>query len=121
MLNFNFLEKPLVIVSPSHLMNDFSRKMFLMLCSLTGQNFYCLVLGNIRQYGYRYWAICVLQLCFPGCDVINFETSLIFLIKPFFYLTNKNTRTTLWHCLLSTLKTSIVVVLVLFLLTSEYI
>ena len=54
MLNFNFLEKPLVIVSPSHLMYDFSREMFLMLCSLTEQNFYCLVWGNIRQYGYRY-------------------------------------------------------------------
>ena len=30
-------------------------------------------------------------VCFPGCDVINFEINLIFLIKPFFYM-NKNSR-----------------------------
>ena len=26
---------------------------------------------------------------FPVCDVINFETDLIFLMKPFFYMTKK--------------------------------
>ena len=32
----------------------------------------------------RYWAICALQLFFlPGCDTMNFETNLVFLIKPF--------------------------------------
>ena len=25
------------------------------------------------------------SLCFPCCDVINFENNVIFLIKPFFY------------------------------------
>ena len=28
-------------------------------------------------------------VCFPGCDVINLEIKLIFLIKPFFYMTEK--------------------------------
>ena len=27
---------------------------------------------------------------FPGCDVVNFEIILIFLIKPFFYMTKKS-------------------------------
>ena len=30
---------------------------------------------------------CFRGLCFPGCDIINFEINLIFLIKLFFYLT----------------------------------
>ena len=28
-------------------------------------------------------------VCFPDCDVINFENNLSFLIKPFFYITKK--------------------------------
>ena len=28
--------------------------------------------------------------CFPGYNVINFETNLIFLIKQFFYMTKKS-------------------------------
>ena len=28
--------------------------------------------------------------CFSGCDVINFEINLVFLIKPFFYMTKKS-------------------------------
>ena len=42
-------------------------------------------------------AICVLQyvlvnVCvyFPGCDVINFESNLVFLIKSFLYMTEKS-------------------------------
>ena len=31
--------------------------------------------------------ICIAMVCFPGCDIINFEINLIFLIKLFFYLT----------------------------------
>ena len=37
-------------------------------------------------YFVRYWAICVLQ----SFAVINFESYLIFLIKPFFYMTRKS-------------------------------
>ena len=29
-------------------------------------------------------------ICWPGCYVINFEINLMFLIKPFFYLTKKS-------------------------------
>ena len=31
-------------------------------------------------------------ICEPGCDIINFEINLIFLIKPSFYITRKSTR-----------------------------
>ena len=37
MLNFDFLDKGLKIVSPAHFVYDFSTKMFLMLYSLSGQ------------------------------------------------------------------------------------
>ena len=38
--------------------------------------------------------ICILQLfvCFPGCDVVNFEVNFIFLIKPFFCMTKKSRK-----------------------------
>ena len=39
MLNFNFSEKGLGLVSPPHLVYDFSRKMFLMLHSIDWANF----------------------------------------------------------------------------------
>ena len=39
MVNFDFLEKGLGIVSPPHFVNDFSRKMVLMLYSNNWPNF----------------------------------------------------------------------------------
>ena len=39
MFNFDFLEKGMGIVSPSHLLYDFSRKMFLILNFTNGPNF----------------------------------------------------------------------------------
>ena len=36
--------------------------------------------------------ICIAINCFPGCDVINFEINLIFLIKSFYYMTEKPTQ-----------------------------
>ena len=93
MLNFNFLEKDLGTVSASHFVNEFSRKILLMLYS-------------IRPYFLKYWAICVLQLCCnycnyvycnyvlqSGCEVINFEINLIFLRKPFFCMTKESSQT----------------------------
>ena len=35
--------------------------------------------------------MCAVVICFPGCDVINLEINLIFLIKPFFFM-NKISR-----------------------------
>ena len=37
--------------------------------------------------------MCNATVSFPGCDVINFEINLIFLIKPFFYITKKSIQT----------------------------
>ena len=34
--------------------------------------------------------MCVAIVFFPGCDFINFETNLNFLIKPFFYRSKKS-------------------------------
>ena len=79
MLNFNFSEKGLGLVSPLHFVNNFSRKMFLMLHSINCPNFIvCLpllldILDNM----------CITIVCQPGCGVIKFEINLIFLIKPF--------------------------------------
>ena len=39
MLNFNFSEKSLELVSPPHILYDFSRKLFLMLHSINWPNF----------------------------------------------------------------------------------
>ena len=36
--------------------------------------------------------ICIVIICFPVCDVINFEINFGFLIKPFSYMT-KNVET----------------------------
>ena len=57
MHNFDFLEKGLGIVSPPDFVYDFSRKLFLMLCSIKWPFFLpdCL-------YFLRYLSICVLQL-----------------------------------------------------------
>ena len=79
MLNFNFLNKGLGIVSPAHFVYHFSTKMF-MLHSINWPNFIawlCLlfeILGNM----------CIAIVCQPGCDVMDFEIKLIFLIEPFF-------------------------------------
>ena len=32
----------------------------------------------------------IVIVCLPGCDVMNFEIKLIFLIKPFFVYMTKN-------------------------------
>ena len=72
MLNFDFWEKRLGVVSSPHFVYYFLLKMFLMLYSINRPNF-------IQQLFY-----------FPDCDVMNFESNLIFPIKPFFYMTKKS-------------------------------
>ena len=82
----NGLEKGLGIVSPPHFLCDFSRKMFLMLYSIDWPNFIVWhsslleVLGNV----------CIPIVCFPSCDVINFEINLVLLIKSLFYMNKKS-------------------------------
>ena len=83
MLNFDVLQ---------HFLCDFSGKMFIMFSSINWLNF-IVWLSLIL----RYWTICALQLfVFSGCDVINFEVNLIFLIKSFFCM-NKMSRQKFKH------------------------
>ena len=58
MLNFAFLEKSLGIVSPPHLVYDFSREIFLIFILLADQ-----ISLSDCLYLLRYWATCALQLC----------------------------------------------------------
>ena len=57
MLNLNFPEKVLGLVSPPHFMYDFQEKCFSLYILLTGQ-----ISLSDCLYFTRYWAICVLQL-----------------------------------------------------------
>ena len=83
MLNFDFLEKGLGIVSSPPFGYDFSRKMFPMLYSNNWPNSiaWLLLLHEIMD------SMCIGIVCCPGCYVIIFEINLIFLIKSFFHLT----------------------------------
>ena len=79
MLNFDILDKGLGIVSPAHFVYDFSTKMLLMLYSINWTNFIAWlpllleILGNM----------CIATVCYPGCDIMDFEINFIFLIQPF--------------------------------------
>ena len=87
MLNFDYLEKDLVIVSPPYFVYDFSRKIFLVLYSINWPNFIAWLLPLLLEIlGNK----CILIVCFRGFNVINFEINLIFLIKSFFYMAKKS-------------------------------
>ena len=88
MLNFNFSEKGLGLVSPPHFVYDFSRKMFLMLYSINWTNFIVwlsLLLKILVN-------MCITIVFQPSCDVINFGINLIFIINPFCYMTKKSRK-----------------------------
>ena len=73
---------------PQHILcMIFQEKCFSSYILLTGQMSlsHCL-------YFLRYWVICVVIICFPVCDTINFKINYSFLFKPFFYMT-KNVET----------------------------
>ena len=57
MLNFEFLEKGLPILSPPHFVYDYSRKGFS--CSILSTDH---ILSSDCHYFLRYWAIYALQL-----------------------------------------------------------
>ena len=88
MLNFEFLEKGMGIVSQAHFAYDFSTKMLLILYSINYPNsivwlpLLLEILGNI----------CIATICYPGFDVMDFEINLIFLVEPFF-LNDQNVMT----------------------------
>ena len=83
MLNFHFSEMVLGLVSPSCFVHDFSRKMLLMIHSISWPNFIVwlflllVIMGNM----------CIKIVCYPGYEVIKFQINLIFFIKPFRYMT----------------------------------
>ena len=77
-LNFDFLEKGLEVVSSTHFVYDFSTKMFLMLYFINWPKFIA-------------WLPLLLEILDNiGCDVINFEINLIFLIKLLLYINKKS-------------------------------
>ena len=83
---FDVLERGVRIVSLLHYVYDFSRKMFLMLCSIIWPNLIAwlpLLLEMLVN-------MCIAIICLSGCDVIDFEINLIFLIKLFSYMTKKS-------------------------------
>ena len=74
MVNFDFLDKDLRIVSPADFVYDFSTKMFLMIYSINRPNLIAWlplpleILGNM----------CVRIVCEPVCEVMDFEINLLF-------------------------------------------
>ena len=90
--NFDFLENGLGIVSPPNFVYDFSRKMFLMLWYINWPRFIVWLLLLIEIL----FNMCIAIVCFPGCDITDFEIDLIILIKPFFYLA-KSSRESFKH------------------------
>ena len=57
--------------------------MFFMLLSINWPNFIARLPLLLEILGKMY----ITTVCYPGCDVIKFEINLIFLIKPFGYMT----------------------------------
>ena len=73
MLNFDFWENGLGIVSPPHFVYEFSRRMFLLLYSINWPNsivWLSLLLEMLDN-------MCIAINSFPGCDVINSEINLL--------------------------------------------
>ena len=60
--------------------------MFLMLCLINWSSLIVWLPLLLEVLGNR----CIAIVCFQGCDVINLEINLIFLIKLFFYMTKKS-------------------------------
>ena len=93
MLNINFPEKGLGLVSPPYFVYDFSRKMVLILYSINWPNFiiWLPLLLDISGNGRLTIFVFIAGVCFSVCDVINFEINVILtsikliLIKPFFW------------------------------------
>ena len=67
----------------------FKKNVSHMLCSINWPNI-IIWLPLLREILGK---MCIAIVCYPGCYVINFEINLIFLIKPFFYMTDKSRQT----------------------------
>ena len=86
MLQFDFLEKSLGIVSPPHLVYDVSIEIFFILHCFNWPNLIAWSSLRHKILGIMYITI----VCFPSCNVMNFEINLIFQIKPFLYMSKKS-------------------------------
>ena len=74
MAGIDFLQKGLGIVSPSHFVNDFSRKMFLILYSINWPSLIVWLAFLLEMFGNA----CIAIVCFPCCDVIILKLILSF-------------------------------------------
>ena len=83
---FWFSGKSLVLVSPSYFGHNFSRKMFLMLHCINWPNFIVWLLILLEILG----NMCIMIVCWRGCDIIKFEINLIYLINTFCFMTKKS-------------------------------
>ena len=78
-------KRGLELVSLPHFSHNFWRKIFLLLYYINWPNFVarlpllCVIFDNM----------CIAVVCKPGCEVMNFEVKLIFLIKPYFLYDQK--------------------------------
>ena len=85
---FKKQKSSLELVSLPHFLHDFWREMFLRLYFINWPKciawlpFFLEILDNM----------CIVIICCPACDVINFEINHNFPIKPFFYETKKSGR-----------------------------
>ena len=70
MFNFDFLEKGLGIVSPSHFEYDFSGK----ICSINWPNFIAWLPLLLQILG----KVCIASVRFPACNVVSFEINFVF-------------------------------------------
>ena len=82
LLNFDFIEMGLGIVSPPHFVYDFSKKMFFTLYFISWPHLIVWLPLLLDILG----KMCIAIVCYPGCDVVGFEMKRAFLIKPFFYV-----------------------------------
>ena len=85
MLNFYFLDKGLGRVFPAHFVYVFSTKMFLILYAINWPNFIAWLSFLLEILG----NMCIAIVCYPSCDIMDFEINLIFLIEPFFLYDQK--------------------------------
>ena len=72
--------KGLELVALPYFLHNFWRKFFLLLYSINWPSFIVLLPLLCEILDNMFIAI----VCKPGCDVINFEANLVFLMKPFF-------------------------------------
>ena len=73
-----------------HFQHGFWRKIFLLLYSINWPNF----IVRLPLFREMLGNMCIVIVCWPSCDVINFENHFVFIIKPFFLHDQKAGRKT---------------------------